>query len=237
MGVSCLSEEERVLLMGYAARATWPAGFRIYERGTRADGVFVVVRGSVVLRTKVRTGRGFVPWISAAGETFGAEGLSPFARYATEARTDVETDTIFLSYSDVRALLREQPMHGLALIGQVIAERTALLEKLREITTLSVEQRLIAALHKIAAQRESLDTSGRIELTSARYRLLCERVGAARESVSLVLGRLVSEGLVIRAGSTLYVEPSSSLFARMEAIDDEPGATGVVDAHAESALR
>ena len=101
----------------------------------------------------------------------------------------METDTIFFGSFNVRAVLWKQPMHGLALIGQLIAERAALLEKLREITTLSVEQRLITALHKTATQRKSLDTSGRIEVTSARYRLLFERVGATRD----VLGRLVSE--------------------------------------------
>jgi len=45
--------------------------------------------------------------------------------------------------------------------------------------------------------------------------LLCELVGATRESVSLVLGRLTSEGLVDRVGSTMFVTPSSGLFDRL----------------------
>src|SRR5579871_6149873 len=39
----------------YAARATWPAGFPIYQRGAVADGIFIVVRGSVVLRSRVKS--------------------------------------------------------------------------------------------------------------------------------------------------------------------------------------
>src|SRR5437867_11485520 len=80
-------------LLAYAARATWPAGFVIYQRGAPADGVFVVLEGRVVLRSRVRAGRGFIPWIATPCETFGAEGRSSVARYPTEARADEETAT------------------------------------------------------------------------------------------------------------------------------------------------
>lgn len=221
IAIARLGEAERIALQDYAARATWPAGFQIYERGMGADGVFIVVRGGVVLRSRVRTGRGFVPWVATLGETFGAEGLSPEGRYATDARADEETETLFLSSLNLRAFVREQPNRALALIGQVMAERTALLEKLRELTTLSVEQRLVAALRRMAAHESFLTADGRIELCSARYRLLCELVGATRESVSLVLGRLTGEGLVERSGGTLYVAPCQRLFDRLDRTGDE----------------
>ena len=221
MAIARLSETERIALQGYVARAAWPAGFQIYERGANADGVFIVVRGRVVLRSRVRAGRGFVPWVATPGETFGAEGLSPNGQYATDARADEETETLFLSSANLRAFVREQPNRALALIGQIMAERTALLEKLRELTTLSVEQRLVAALRRLASHESFLTEDGRIELCSSRYRLLCELVGATRESVSLVLGRLTGEGLVERSGSTLFVTPSQRLFERLDRTGDD----------------
>ena len=190
----------------------WPAGFQIYERGMRADGVFVVQRGRVILRSQGRAGRGFVPWVATRGETFGAEGLSPNGVYATDARSDDETETLFISSVRLRAFLREQPVHALAVVGQVMAERSSLLEKLRELTTLSVEQRLVGALKRMASHDQLVEEDGRIELDSARYRLLCELVGATRESVSLVLGRLTGGGLVERDGGTLYVTASEGEF-------------------------
>jgi len=224
VGIVRLTQPERIALQDYAARATWPAGFQIYERGSSADGVFIVTVGRVVLRSRVRAGRGFVPWVATPGETFGAEGLAPNGTYATDARADEETDTLFLSTSGLRAFVREQPVHALAVIGQLMAERTVLLDKLRELTTLTVEQRLVAALRRMAAHDTRAVTDGRIELTSARYRLLCELVGATRESVSLVLGRLTGEGLVERSGSTIYVTPSPRLFERLDRALDAPEA-------------
>src|SRR5438270_3600991 len=125
-----LSAQTVDALLAYAARAIWPAAFVIYQRGAPADGVFVVLEGRVVLRSRVRAGRGFIPWIATPGETFGAEGLSQGGVYATDARADDQTETLFLSTSKLRAFIREQPAHALAVIGQVMAERTALLEKL-----------------------------------------------------------------------------------------------------------
>ena len=203
-------------LLGYAARATWPAGFVVYQRGAPADGVFVVLEGRVVLRSRVRAGRGFIPWIATPYETFGAEGLSATARYSTEARADEEAATLFLSASRYRSFLREQPLHATALIAQVLSERSALLEKLRELTTMSVEQRLVVALLRLATFDSFRRDDGCIVLNTNRYRLLCELVGATRESVSLVLSRFVGEGLIERKGTSLIVPPTRLVNRRDE---------------------
>src|SRR5215212_4041399 len=216
VGFARLGGAERESLAAYAARASWPAGFVVYQRAAPADGVFIVSRGRIVLRSRVRAGRGFVPWIATPGETFGSEGLSLNARYATDARADEESETLFLSSARFRAFVREQPQHSLVLINQLMAERTFLLDKLRELTTLSVEQRLIATLVRMATNNTFTAEDGRIELCTSRYRLLCELVGATRESVSLVLGRLTGEGLVARKGTTLIVAPPARLVERLD---------------------
>lgn len=195
-------------LLAYAARATWPAGFVIYQRGAPADGLFVVLEGRVILRSRVRAGRGFIPWIATPSETFGAEGLSATPRYSTEARADDEAATLFLSTARYRSFIREQPQHATALTAQLLSERSALLEKLRELTTMSVEQRLIVALLRMATFDSFTRDDGCIVLSTNRYRLLCELVGATRESVSLVLGRFAGEGLIERKGNALIVRPS-----------------------------
>jgi CRP-like cAMP-binding protein len=203
-----LAEATVNALLAFGARATWPAGFVIYQRGSPSDGVFVVLEGRVVLRSRVRAGRGFIPWIATPCETFGAEGLSSVPRYATEARADDSATTLFLSTARFRSFLREQPPHAISLIAQIVSERSALLEKLRELTTMSVEQRLIVALGRMATFETFTRDDGCIVLTNSRYRLLCELVGATRESVSLVLGRLSGEGMIERKGNALIVRPS-----------------------------
>jgi CRP-like cAMP-binding protein len=213
---SRLSAEERTAIAAYAARATWPSGFVVYQRGAAADGIFVVLRGRIVLRSRVRAGRGFVPGVACAGETFGAEGLAQNSRYATDARADEETETLHLSGARFRAFVREQPQHALALVGQVMCERAGLLERLRELTTLSVEQRLVSTLIRLANSEGFAAPDGSLVLDPSRYRLLCEMVGATRESVSLVLAKLVGEGLATRDGTVVTVEPPTRLAAKLD---------------------
>jgi CRP-like cAMP-binding protein len=240
----------RTALAGYGARATWPAGFTIYQRSTPADGLFVVLSGRVVLRSRVKAGRGFVPGLAVTGETFGAEGLAPRASYATDARAEDASETLHVSGAALRTFLREQPLYGQAVLGQVMAERTEMLEKLREMATLSVEERLIAAMVRLAerepAERPmerlvaqgtsfaaraaalspapaSLDDAPLV-LGPNQYRLLCELVGATRESVSLVFNRLATAGLVDRDGANYTVPDVGALASRLGAVWQEADA-------------
>jgi CRP-like cAMP-binding protein len=211
-----LSPDVRAALASYGAKAAWPAGFGIYQRATPADGIFVVLHGRVVLRSRVKAGRGFVPTIATEGETFGAEGLEVAGRYATDARAEEASETLHLSGARFRAFLREQPQHAQALVGQIMSERTMLLDKLHELATLSVEERLIASMLRLADQTQATDRT-RLQLGPSEYRLLCELVGATRESVSLVFNRLVGAGLVERDGTTYTVPDVSALGARLGA--------------------
>lgn len=209
-----LSSDVRAALVGYGARAAWPAGFGIYQRGGPADGVFVVLHGRVVLRSRVKAGRGFVPALATEGETFGAEGLEIAGRYATDARAEEASETVHLSGARFRAFLREQPQHAQALVGQIMSERTMLLDKLHELATLSVEERLIASMLRLADQARLADGAP-LQLGAAEYRLLCELVGATRESVSLVFNRLVGAGLVERDGTSYSVTDVRALAQRL----------------------
>src|SRR5688572_20222898 len=92
-----LSLGDRLTLASYGARASWPTGFQIYQRNAPADGVFVVLSGHVVLRSKIKAGRGFVAAIISSGETFGAEGLSSNGQYVTDASANEESETLYLS--------------------------------------------------------------------------------------------------------------------------------------------
>jgi CRP/FNR family cyclic AMP-dependent transcriptional regulator len=219
-----LTSEEMAAVAAYAARARWPIGFNVYQRGAAADGVFLVLTGRVLLRTRVKSGRGFITAVATMGRTFGGEGLAGAARtgaaYVTDARADDETETLYLSGARFRAFVRERPLQAFGLFGQIMAEYAALLDKLRELATLSVEQRLVAALVRMARQQMFADDHGGVSLDAGQYRVLCELVGATRESVSLVVNRLVSEGLVARRDGGIAIAPVSELLARMNSVNE-----------------
>lgn len=197
--------EEIAALATYGAKATWPANFQIYQSGTRADGFSVVLHGHVILRNRLRSGRGFVPAVVTAGDSFGVEGLTPDATYVTDAYAAEDTDTLFLTTSKFREFVREKPGDALKLVGQLLAERARLLERLHELASQNVEQRLMSALNRLSRDHSFLDKDGGLKLEVRHHRLLCEMVGATRESIALALGRLVEAGMARRSGTAFLV--------------------------------
>jgi CRP-like cAMP-binding protein len=106
--------------------------------------------------------------------------------------------------------VREQPAQALELIGQLMNERAALLDKLRELASQNVEQRLMSALTRLAMDKSFLTDGGKLKLEVKHHRLLCEMVGATRESIVLALGKMVAGGLAERRGTTFLVAPSGA---------------------------
>ena len=204
-----LTPDELVPIAAYGARATWPAGFQLYQRGAAADGVFIVLDGHVLLRNRIKVGRGFVPVIATAGQTFGSEGLSPDSEYVTDANASEETRTLFLSSAQFRAFVREHPGQALPLIEQAMSERACLLEKLHELAALNVDQRLMSTLSHLSCDDTFTTDDGRLRLDNSHHRLLCEMVGATRESIALALSRLVSAGIAERDGLGFLIETGS----------------------------
>lgn len=222
-----LSLGERIAAAQYGAKAHWPSGFELYRRGTPADGIFIVLHGHVVLRSPMKSngnsgnggggggggGRGFVSAIAMYGETFGAEGLVPGGEYVTDAKAAEGAETLHLGAEQFRAFLREQPAHAIALIGQVMAERSALMERLHELATLNVEERLVSSLLRLSDDSSFMVDDGSLRLEPSHHRLLCEMVGATRESIALALSRMVSAGVAERAG-TCFVVNTGQLASR-----------------------
>ena len=168
-----------------------------------------MLRGHVILRNRIRTGRGFVPAIITPGEMFGIEGLTHEAKYVTDASAAEETETLFVNGAQFRAFVRENPGSALDVISQLMSERAQLLEKLHAMASQNVEQRLVAALQRLAADRSFLTAEGKLRIELKHHRLLCEMVGATRESIALALGRLIGTGVATRRGMSFVISPSS----------------------------
>ena len=206
---SRLTPEEVAAISAYGAKAVWPSGFQLYQRGAPADGVFIVLEGHVILRNKIKVGRGFVPVIASTGQTFGSEGLTASSSYVTDANASEETKTMFLSGAQFRAFVRERPAQTIPLLSQIMSERAYLLEKLHELAALNVDQRLMSTLTHLSGDHSFTAPDGRVKLENSHHRLLCEMVGATRESIALALSRLVSAGIAERQGMTFLIEPGS----------------------------
>jgi hypothetical protein len=93
--------------------------------------------------------------------------------------------------------------------------RTSLLDKLRELTTLSVEQRLISTLIRMSSNNTFTGDDGRIVLCASRYRLLCELGGSDARICPSCWGASREKGSSTE-GTTLIIAPPIRLAERVE---------------------
>lgn len=196
-------------IVPFGARASWPVGIQIYEEGTPADGLFIILSGRVVLRNRLKAGRGFIPAVVNRGMTFGCEGLTQSGKFLSDAVAAERSETLHLTAAKFRALVRECPADGLHLVSQIAAERGQLMQKMHELAAMNVEQRLVSSLLRLSDDDGIRREDGLLQLDPSHHRLLCEMVGATRESVGLALNRLVSSGAAERKGSAFVIEPAA----------------------------
>lgn len=204
----CLSEK-LARILSFGARAGWPEGFQIYEEGTPADGLFILLSGQVVLRNRLKAGRGFIPAVINRGMTFGAEGLAAKSHFLSDAVASERSETLHLTAARFRALMRECPTEGINLVSQIAAERGQLMKKLHELAAMNVEQRLVSSLLRLSDDECMRRQDGLLQLEPSHHRLLCEMVGATRESIGLALNRLVTAGAAERKGSSFLITCSA----------------------------
>jgi CRP-like cAMP-binding protein len=140
---------------------------------------------------------------------FGCEGLGANAKFLSDAVAAERTETLHLTTARFRALVRECPTEAINLVSQIAVERSHLMQKLHELAAMNVEQRLVSSLLRLTEDDEIRREDGLLQLEPAHHRLLCEMVGATRESIGLALNRLVSSGAAERKGSSFVIAPAA----------------------------
>jgi hypothetical protein len=72
---------------------------------------------------------------------------------------------------------------------------------------MNVEERLVSSLLRLSNDVSFMLEDGTLKLEPQHHRLLCEMVGATRESITLALSRMISAGAAVRRGTTFVVSP------------------------------
>ena len=118
--------DERALLelVGAACNFRWRAGGVVFEQGTEAEALFVVLSGSVRI-LDVRDGREIEIASAGPGQFFGEHSLLLRRTHSKRAVADEDTELMVLSKGQFEELLAERP----ALEGQL---REGIQERLRQ---------------------------------------------------------------------------------------------------------
>lgn len=180
-------------------------GTVIFEQGQPVDGAHALAAGSVrIVQTGRDGGQAIVRFIGP-GEMFGTLPIFTDHRFPADAIA-VEASTVLTwSESDLLALMGRYPAISYNVIGVLGARMAQLQERVRELTTQRVEQRIAHAILRLAEQAGRDGMRGTTIEIPLRRKDLAEFAGTTLHTASRTVSAWERAGMIATSGQRLIV--------------------------------
>jgi len=200
-------------------------GQRVISREARDRDVYLVVAGRLRVAAFAANGRQVTYREIAAGELFGE--LAAVDRRARSADVDAMEDTLVgaIRPEAFLALLRGNASVSEALIVRLAGAVRELTDRVFELSTLGVQNRVHAELLRLARESGATGNTARLE-PAPRHADLASRVSTSREEVTRELSALRRRGLLARVGHALVVRDVALLERLVSEVRQAPRRPG-----------
>lgn len=205
-----LSAADRTAIAARCVGAQYRAGENIVlQRDARRD-VFFIVSGSVRVSFHSKPGKDVQFRVETAGECFGELSAIDGAERSADvvALSDVFVAT--LKPADFLDIVTHYPSVGTKILKQLAAMVRSLSDRVVELSTLGVANRLHAELLRLAQQHGVHDNAAVVK-PAPTHAELASRISTQREAVTKEIGALVRRGIVSRGRGTLTVADVATL--------------------------
>jgi CRP-like cAMP-binding protein len=180
------------------------AGQRVVSREAQDNDVYLIVSGKVRITVFSAAGRQLTFRDMQAGDWFG--DLAAIDGLTRSADVDALEDTVVASMKPAQfmQLLHEHPAVCDRILQRLVALVRDLSERIFDVSTRGVRNRLHAELLRLARQAGVAGNRARIDPTP-RHADIASQIGTYREQVTRELSGMVKEGLVQRDGRALVI--------------------------------
>ena len=175
----------------------------IVSRDTRAGDVHLVIAGRVRIHVCSEEGREVLFTHVEAGSIVGDFAAMDDGVRSTDAHAETSVMTASLTSTQFRAVLREHPQVEERYVRYLIGLVRRLTERVVELSTLQVQNRIRAEVLRQAHPQEGT-VLARIE-PAPRHADLAAQVGTTREQVTRELSALTRQGLLQKSAGALVV--------------------------------
>jgi CRP-like cAMP-binding protein len=173
-----------------------PAGKTIYFEGDPAQYLYLVAMGKVKLIRQTGTVQEVLLDILRGGEYFGSVGMSAGDNYRETAIAQTDCCILQISSTDFEKILSRYPevtVKVLQVVGQRLENSQ---EIIKQLSVYSVEQRIAAALLRLADKLGEKKREGTLIQLPFSRQDLAAMTGTTVETVSRVMSRFSEEGWI-----------------------------------------
>jgi CRP/FNR family transcriptional regulator len=206
-----LTEAELRALAARATKKKYDRGQLLFGEGDPCAGLFLVASGKVRIFKLSAAGREQVLAVEGPGSSFAELPVFDGGNYPASASALEDSEVLFISRKDFQNFCREHPDVALKVIAVVGSRLRRLVGIIEDLSFMTVRQRLIALILRLAQTGGSASKEGmRVELTASHQDLAAE-LGTVRELISRNLSRLQAEGFLEVEGRKIVVKDLAGL--------------------------
>jgi len=184
---------------------------RIFDQGDPAERAYALIDGSVRISQAGSDGAEVVIRFIGPGEMFGAVALFTNRQYPADATTLSNSLKISWSETDLLALLRRHPQIALNVIRIIGKRLKEAQERIRELATQRVEQRVAHAVLRLAQQAGHGTVDGTTIEFPLRRKDVADISGTTLHTASRILTAWEKAGLLVSNNQRLTIRKPSGI--------------------------
>lgn len=186
----------------------------LFTRGEEANGLYVIVSGSIRAYRESKDGREQTMHVETAGATLAEVPVFDHGAYPSTTMAEEDSIVLFIHRDTVMEFLRANPDAALAALKVLASRLRKVTLRLEGVTLQDVGQRLAQLLLERAARAEP--SNGKISfILKEPHQRIAATLGTVREVIARQLRRFANEGLIEVNGRNITILDADRLRARI----------------------
>jgi CRP/FNR family transcriptional regulator len=202
---AALDEAEIGSLASRCGIRPWSQGEILFSEGEPCKGLYIVVSGRVRIYKTSPNGREQVLSVEGPGSSVAELPVFDGGSYPASASAIENTEALFISRADLRAICLEKPEVSLKMLQVVGARLRRLVGIIEELSFTTVRHRLISVLLRQASAEGTVGSRGTVFTLKESHQELAAQIGTVRELVSRNLARLQAQSFIEMSGRQITI--------------------------------
>jgi CRP/FNR family cyclic AMP-dependent transcriptional regulator len=203
---AALDDSELNALAARSGIRSYARGEVLFSEGEPCAGLYVVVSGRVRIFKTSMNGREHVLAVEAPGASVAELPVFDGGNYPASGSAAEDTEALFISRADLRAICLEHPEVSLKMLQVVGGRLRRLVGIIEELSFTTVRHRMISWLLR-AARTEGRKTDRRVTFSlNVNHQELASEIGTVRELVSRNLARLQAQSFIEMNGRDITID-------------------------------
>ncbi|PCI58144.1 MAG: transcriptional regulator [Gammaproteobacteria bacterium] len=211
-----LNKKQKDTLEAKSKQITRKTGEYLFEKGDRADNIYLVSRGKVTLYRLMPNGEQKVFKVFLSGGVIAEMAIFMTPReYPMSAKVEQNTTLTCYSYKSLNDLFKSDNALAIKVIGFMSNRVGQLMNSLDMLTQVNANQRLVMYFAEI--YRKQKQVNNKFFLPSTK-KVLATQLGITPETLSRLFHKLKFNGLITESGTCITVPDFNGLCREVDLV-------------------